>query len=152
MKKTVELLLLDTEKEYRQEFIKTYVSGGTTYRLGGYPVVFYPKDFDHIFFEPAAGGKDRKFSKRRAKRMYFIRELLSGGIGREIMLEGNTGNIAIFCEELESVMYLRPRPSPFSFQIGTFFDFGRDHTKMYKKQKRKCTPISDKDINKLFKG
>lgn len=150
MRETVALLLLDTEEEYRQEFIKTYVGGGTTYRLGGYPVVFYPKDFDHIFFEPTTGGKDRKFSKRRAKRMYFIRELLLGKIGREIMLESDTGNVAIFCEELESVMYLRPRTNPSSFQIGTFFDFGRDHTKMCEKQRRKCVPISGKEISKLF--
>jgi hypothetical protein len=80
-----------------------------------------------------------------------VRELLLGKIGREIMLEEDTGNVAIFCEELESVMYLRPRTNPSSFQIGTFFDFGRDHTKMYEKQRRKCNPASNEDIDNLFK-
>lgn len=151
MKERVELLLLDAEGEYREEFIKTYTHCTASHQLWGYPIVFYPEDFDHIFFEPAAKGKGREFSKRRARRLYFIREMLLGRIEREIMFESDTGNIAIFCEKLESVMYLRPRRNPPSFQIGTFFDFGRDHTKMYKKQKRKCIPISNKGIQKLFR-
>ncbi len=136
----VEIIILQTEDEYRREFNIKYV--GQNFKLGDIPVVFVESDFDHIFWEPGKTGSGYRFSKRRAKRMYFMAALLSGEFQTEIMLEIETGNIAIFCEDLECVMYLRVRVGSGKLQVGTFFDFGKGHTKMLNKQKKKCAPIT----------
>jgi len=140
----VELVLLNSEKEYRQEYLKNYLNNN--FFLGDIPVIFSEKDFDHIFFEPGKEGCDNVFSKRRAKRMYFMKSILSGELDIEIMYETDRGTIALFCLDLECVMYLRNRPGSKSFQVGTFFDFGKDHTKMYLKQKKKCVKITLQEI------
>lgn len=137
--KKVEFILLKTEEEYRQEFLTIYVD--KKFAIDDIPVMFVEDDFDHIFREQAAGG-GYEFSKRRAKRMHFMKALLSDDFGSELMHEIETGNIAIFCEDLECVMYLRARVGSGRLQVGTFFDFGRDHAKMLNKQKKKCVPIT----------
>lgn len=144
--KKVELILLKSEEEYRREYIVNYVN--RKFYLVDIPVVFSERDFDHIFFEPAKEGNGYVFSKRRAKRMYFIKEILSGEINIEIMYESDRGTIALFCLELESVVYLRVRPKNKTLQVGTFFDFGKDHMKMYLKQKKKCESITLSEIKK----
>jgi hypothetical protein len=136
----VELLLLKTEEEYRQEYERAYLQ--SNFHLVDIPVVFSKRDFDHIFYEPAVGANEYKFSYRRAKRIYFMKAILSGDIDIEIMFEPDRKTIALFCLDLECVMYLRIRPGSGTLQVGTFFDFGKDHTKMYKKQKRKCVPVT----------
>lgn len=142
--KKVELILLESENEYRQEYINSYVE--RNFYLGDIPVIFSQKDFDHIFFEPAKDGNKYVFSKCRAKRMYFIKEILLGELNTEVMYEPDRGTIALFCLDLESVMYLRIRPRSGTLQVGTFFDFGKDHTKMYLKQKKKCEPITLSEV------
>jgi len=149
MKKTVELILLKTEDEYREEYETMYLN--SNFHLYGIPVVFSKRDFDHIFYEPAKSD-GYKFSFRRARRMNFMKELLSGEIEIEIMFESDRGTIALFSLDLECVMYLRIRPGSGTLQVGTFFDFGRDHSKMYKKQKRKCVPITIEEIRKMLKA
>jgi len=47
-------------------------------------------------------------------------------------------------------MYLRIRPGRKLFQVGTFFDFGKDHTKMYLKQKKKCIKITLQEIKTKY--
>lgn len=83
--------------------------------------------------------------------MSFMQEFLSAEIDVGIMLEPDRGTIALFSLELESVMYLRIRLGSGTFQVGTFFDFGRDHSKIYKKQKRKCKPITIEEIRKMIR-
>lgn len=144
MKKVVELILLTTEDEYRREYKSSYLHSNL--HLYGIPVVFSDKDFNHIFYEPSGSRSDYRFSFRRAKRMNFMKALLSEKIDIEIMFEPDRGTIALFCEDLECVMYLRIRPGTGTLQVGSFFDFGRDHTKMLNKQKRKCVPITIEEI------
>lgn len=154
MKKVVDLILLKTEDEYRREYEITYLH--SNFHLHGISVLFSGRDFDHIFFEPSGSPSDYQFSFRRAKRINFMKEILSGEIDIEIMFEPDRGTTALFCEDLECVMYLRIRPGTGTLQVGTFFDFGKDHTKMLKKQKRKCVSITieelRKTINRILKG
>ena len=80
-----------------------------------------------------------------------MKAILSDKLDIEIMYETDRETIALFCLDLECVMYLRVRPDSGSFQVGTFFDFGKDHTKMYQKQKKKCTKITLQEIkNKIL--
>lgn len=149
MKKIVELILLETEDDYRREYETTYLHSGL--QLCGISVTFSAQDFDHIFYEPSGSPSEYKFSVRRARRMSFMRELLSGEIDIELMFEPDRGTIALFCEDLECVMYIRIRPGTGALQIGSFFDFGKDHTKMLNKQKRKCVPISIEELREKIK-
>lgn len=145
----IELILLNSEDEYRQEYLKNYLNNN--FFLGDIPVIFSDKDFEHIFFEPGKEDTGYVFSQRRAKRMYFMKAILSDKLDIEIMYETDRETIALFCLDLECVMYLRVRPDSGSFQVGTFFDFGKDHTKMYQKQKKKCTKITLQEIkNKIL--
>lgn len=99
MKKVVEVILLKTEEEYRIEYEATYLHSNS--QLCGIPVGFYDRDFDHIFYEPSRSSSGYQFSMRRARRMNFMKELLSGEINIEIMFEPDRGTIALFCEDLE---------------------------------------------------
>lgn len=144
MKRSVELILLEDEKEYINEYLEIFVEGD--FRLYNIPVIFTSEDFEHIFSEPEAKTGNRVFSIRRARRIMFIKSILDGTAKTELMFEIGTGNIAIFSVELECVIYLRIRPTTKSLQIRTFFDFGKDHTKMYKKQKSKCREISIEEL------
>lgn len=149
MKKVIELILLKTEDDYRKEYESSYLHSNL--HLYDIPVIFSAKDFEHIFYEPAGLDSDYRFSFRRAKRMNFMKALLSEKIDIEIMFEPDRGTIALFCENLECVMYLRIRPGTGTLQVGSFFDFGRDHTKMLNKQKRKCVPITIEEIRSKLK-
>ncbi len=80
-----------------------------------------------------------------------MKALLSGEIDIEIMFEPDRGTIALFCEDLECVMYLRIRPGTGTLQVGSFFDFGRDHTKMLNRQKRKCVPLTAEELKAKIK-
>lgn len=142
MKRIVEIILLDSQKEYKDEYTKVYINGN--FMLYDIPVIFSDEDFDHIFSEPNQSG--RVFSMRRAKKMMFMKAILDKQVNIELTYEIDTGNIALFCKDLDCVMYLRIRPKTKSLQIGTFFDFGKDHTKMYQKQRRKCNEITIKQL------
>jgi hypothetical protein len=151
MRKKVEIVLLDSEDAYRQEYIKVFINDNK-FSLWGVPVVFDEKSFDHIFFEPSEEGESKKhFSKRRAKKMYFIQAMLNDDVDIEVMFEQDTGNFAVFCVDLDCVMYLRNRVGTGSLQIGTFFDFGKEHTKMYNKQRRKCVSITQEEFKARIK-
>ncbi len=151
MRKSVELIILDSEEEYRQEYINVFIKGEQCF-LRNIPVVFDEKSFGHIFFEPAdETDKKGKFSSRRAKKMHFIKAMLREKVEIEIMHEVDRGTIAVFCVDLDCVMYLRNRVGTGKLQIGSFFDFGRDHSKMYEKQKKKCVPITDALLRGLVK-
>jgi hypothetical protein len=143
MMKKVEIIVLESETQYRDFYNKIFV--GDDFSIGGIPISFNEKDFDHIFFEPCKGG-NYKFSVRRAKRMLFIKEILAGKFDRELMFEEDRGNFAIFCYDLECVVYLRSRVGSGKLQIGTFFDFGKNHEKMYLKQKKKCISITLQEL------
>lgn len=145
----VELILLKTEEEYRDEYKRAYLH--SDFYLADIPVVFSEHDFDHIFYEPSSGEKEYKFSYRRARRMFFIKAILSGELDIEIMFESDRNTIALFCKDLECVMYLRIRRGSGTLQVGTFFDFGKDRTKMYKKQRKKCVPITIEELKEKMK-
>lgn len=144
MKRTVEIILLETKEEYKKEYRKIYVDAN--FDLFGIPVIFSKEDFDHIFSEPIKNKSQRSFSLRRAKKMMYIKALIEQITNIELTIEKETNNIVIFSTELDCVMYLRIRPETKSLQIGTFFDFGKDHEKMYKKQRIKCTTITKKEL------
>jgi len=143
-KRIISLILLENQEGYKKEYLEAFVNGN--FNLSGIPVIFSNEDFDHIFTEPESKTNQRVFSFRRAKRMMFIKALLDGTAQIEVMFENDSGNIAVFSKELECVIYLRIRPTTKTLQIGTFFDFGKDHSKMYKKQKLKCREISVKEL------
>lgn len=148
MKKTVEFIILDNESQYRLEFIKVYCSG-QKFILRGFNVNFLENDFDHIFSEPTEGENNaRAFSKRRAKRLMFIKALLEEDTPREILFEPEYNSLVIISLDMESVLYLRPIRDTKTFQVKTFFDFGKDTTRMYKKQRNKCVEIDR--IEKIF--
>lgn len=152
MAKKIEIILLDTEEDYRKEYVNTFVNNKDIFSLWGIPVVFDVKSFDHIFFEPDSEfNKKGRFSKRRAKKMYFIKAILKEEIDIEIMYQSEKDNFAVFCVALDCVIYLRNRPGTGKLQVETFFDFGKDHTKMYNKQKRKCVPISQEEFRERIK-
>lgn len=149
MKSEVAIIILDSVEDYRKEYQKHFVQGSHTL-FGEFTVVFYEKDFDHIFSEPEKDTNERRFSIRRAKKMHFMKALLSGDLTIEIMFEESSGNIAIFSTDLDCVMYLRILPGKRELQVMTFFDFGRDYTKMYRKQHVKCVPITKEEIEEKF--
>ncbi|MFA5363138.1 MAG: hypothetical protein WC335_07890 [Candidatus Omnitrophota bacterium] len=150
MRKSVEIILLDSETDYRKEYEEVFVKN--SYFLRGVPIDFNIKSFDHIFFEPTSEeNKKGKFSHRRAKKMLFIRAVLNETVLIEITFEEENGTIALFCTDLDCVVYLRNRVGTGKLQIGTFIDFGKDHTKMYEKQRRKCVPVSIEELRKLVK-
>jgi hypothetical protein len=150
MRKSIEIILLDSEADYRKEYEEVFVKN--SYSLRGVPIDFDIKSFDHIFFEPASeDDRKGKFSHRRAKKMLFIRAMLKEEVLIEIAFEEDRGTIALFCTDLDCVVYLRNRVGTGKLQIGTFIDFGKDHTKMYEKQRRKCVSISDDELRRLIK-
>lgn len=143
----IEMIIFNNEEEYRKLYNDVFV--GNPISFHSIPVLFHIDDFEHIFFEPTGNGNYR-FSKRRAKRMLFIKAILKCTVNTDLMYQEDRGTFAVFCEDLECVVYLRPRPGSGRLQIGTFFDFGKNHEKMYLKQKKKCIPIAPQDIiNKL---
>lgn len=145
--KKVEIIILNNEGEYRNFYNDNFID--KDFLFGDVPVSFHEKDFDHIFFEPDKNS-EYIFSERRAKRMLFIREILMDNVCVELMYQEDRGTFAIFCHDLECVVYLRSRVGSNQLQIGTFFDFGKNHEKMYLKQKKKCIPITLQDLkNKL---
>lgn len=146
MRKIVEILILDNKEEYQKEYESVFVGGD--FYLKNLRVIFDAKGFEHIFSEPTGNGKERQFSLRRAKKIYFIKEILSGDLSIEILFEESTENIAVFCQQIDGVLYLRPTPK--GLQVMTFFDFGKDHTKMYQKQKKKCREISDEEFKAII--
>jgi hypothetical protein len=151
MREKVEIILLETEEEYRQEYLNIFVRNQKFF-LWDVPVAFDAKSFNHIFFEPSKENiKKLEFSRRRAKKMYFIKAMLTGKVGTEIMYQPDKDNFAVFCVDLDCVMYLRNRAGTGKLQISTFFDFGKDHTKMYKKQKRKCIEIKPEEFRQKIK-
>lgn len=141
--KKVEIIILEDKNQYRDFYNNTFI--GRDFFIGDIPISLIDKDFDHIFFEPSKGGEYR-FSSRRAKRMLFIKEILLGNFSTELMYENDSGTFAIFCYDLECVVYLRSRIGSGRLQIGTFFDFGKNHEKMYLKQKKKCTKITLQEL------
>jgi hypothetical protein len=151
MRKSVEIIILDSEAEYRQEYIDIFLKE-ESYNLRKIPVVFDEKSFDHIFFEPEDDtNKKGKFSFRRAKKMHFIRAMLHEKVDIEIMYEPDRGTIAIFCISLDCVMYLRNRVGTGKLQVSSFFDFGKDHTKMFEKRKKQCVVLPDEKLRELIK-
>jgi len=147
MRKTVEIILCDTEEEYRKEYAKIFLKQKIFFK--DILVKFSIEDFNHIFFEPSKDNNKYEFSFRRAKRMVFIKEILEGNIPSELMFQPDRGTFALFCNDLESVVYLRIRPK-IGLQVGTFFDFGKGHSKMENKQKRKCVPIPAKKMKEMI--
>ena len=89
--KKVEIILLEKEEEYRDLYIVEFANQEIL--LGDIPVLFDVKSFDHIFYEPGKQEGEYIFSKRRAKRMLFIKSLLSGEIKREIMFQPERGTL-----------------------------------------------------------
>lgn len=143
MKKSVEFIVLNSEDEYRKHFEENYCSG-QIFTIKGFNVIFNLNDFDHIFSEPSKGDTSiRSFSERRARRIMFMQTLLEEDTENEILFEPDYTSIAIFCLKLECVLYLRPIKNSKSFQVKTFFDFGKDTTKMYNKQRVKCVEINN---------
>lgn len=149
----VPFLLLDNKEDYLTEYKNTFVNNKNYFSIEGINIVFTEEDFDHIFSEPKSDKKERSFSKRRAKRMLFIKVMIENYSNYELMYEQDSGHLAIFSLDLEAVIYLIPWPKTKTLRVGTFFDFGKDHAKMYLKQKRKCIEITDKKNLKevLFK-
>lgn len=134
------VVLLSDADSYKKEFQTHFV--GKTFSIYGVPVEIVDSDFDHIFYELDSLGT-YVFCERRAKRMHFIRCILNDEVAREVTFQPERGTFAIFCTGLECVVYLRIRVGSGKLQLGTFFDFGKEHTKMYEKQRKKCEPISD---------
>ncbi len=150
----VNLLILESEAEYREEYARVFLDS-PFFLSSEIQVVFSREDFDHIFFEPSgrfgpSGEKLRSFSFRRARRMLFMDAILSGNLNIEMLFECDTGNLAVFCDDLECVMYLRNRMGSNCLQVGTFFDFGKDHAKMCNKQKKKCEPITLREVKQRY--
>lgn len=151
MRRVVEWVILDSEEDYRKEFEAVYVVEG--FEIWGVPISFDKHDFDHIFYEPDnEGNKKGRFSKRRAKKMHFMRAILTGDFEKEVMFEKDRGTFAVFCSDLDCVLYLRVRVGSGKLQMGTFFDFGREHEKMLNKQKKKCLPITKEEFKKKIFG
>ena len=150
MKKIAKIIIFENEDEYRKEFLGVYVKNSPL-SFRGIEVSFVEKDFSHVFFEPSMEGQYR-FSERRAKRMSFIAAILNEEFEIELMQDTNSNNLAIFCMDLECVMYLIVRRGSGRLQLGTFFDFGKHHSKMYQKQKQNCVPIDDTQLKIIVNG
>lgn len=73
----MEKLYFETEKEYKEYFIKNYCEK-EIYTYSGINVKFYEDQFEHCFFESKNFKKRDKsiFSKERAERIKWIKEVL----------------------------------------------------------------------------
>ena len=150
MRRSIEIIICDTEQEYCEEFKAHYVDCND-YIFMGYKVSFDQSDFKHVFYENgSATEKKTNFSTRRARQMHYIRSILRNGIEYELTFEDDRGTIALFCKKLDCVVYLRVRVGTENLEIGSFFDFGRDHTRLYDKQRRKCRPVSAREIQDII--
>jgi len=151
MRTIVEIILHNSEEAYKEEYVKCFVNN-SQYQLWGVPVSFDEKSFEHIFYEPENdSSKKGQFSKRRAKKMFFIKAILDNKVSFEVMDQPDRGTFAVFCEELDCVMYVRNRVGKKVLQIGSFFDFGKDHTKMMNKRKRTCVSITQEEFLRKIK-
>jgi hypothetical protein len=144
--KKAEIIIFQKEADYREFFNKNFVKNKIFFR--GIEVSFIEDDFNHIFYEKSKEGEE-VFSERRAKRMMFVKSILSEKFNVELMFQMDRKTFAIFCIDLECVVYLRNRVGSGKLQIGTFFDFGKNHNKMYLKQKKKCIEITPQDFRNI---
>jgi len=149
MKHIVDFIVCKTKEEYYSEFLHRYVD--KRFHIAQVPVIVMAADFEHTFSEKHIDGT-RQFSLRRARRMGFIEHMLNPIFPRELTFEPSTGNIAIFSVDLEAVLYLRPRPKGQTLQLATFFDFGKKHEQMYRKQKDKTIPLAENKIEAVVFG
>lgn len=151
MRKTIEIILLPDADRYRIEYAEKYLSDAK-FRLWDIEVSFHEDDFDHIFYEPAKSGEKKgDFSQRRARKMMFMTFLLQDDANKEIMYQPGRGTIAIFCKDLDCVMYLRHRIGSNKLQVASFFDFGKNHSKMYENRKKSCLPVNSEQLKEIFK-
>lgn len=74
-----ELLKYETEKEYKQHYIRTYCEASPIYTFDNIPVMFYEDQFDHTFYKRThkswTAEKD-SFDIKRGKRMDWIKHVL----------------------------------------------------------------------------
>lgn len=73
------LLILGSEEEYREHYVRTLVKGSLVITPDGAKVRFFEERFDHAFFRKTNRWKDEKddFARSRAERMDWIRVCLT---------------------------------------------------------------------------
>lgn len=127
------------ENEVKTIFTETYI--GKEWHFEGVKVVIFEKDFEHVCFEYDEGAEyKKKFSLRRARKLFAIQELCDGKIPYILIHQADRPNrsICVLAESIELAMYLVPQPSPkgLFFRLGTIIVFGKDVEKKIEKQKR----------------
>lgn len=72
------LLILESEEEYREHYIRTLANGPAVITPDGIQVDFYEDKFDYVFWGRSSSWQKKKdrFAPERAQRMDWIRPLL----------------------------------------------------------------------------
>jgi hypothetical protein len=73
------LLILETEEEYREHYVRTLVNGPPVTTPDGVRVLFYESTFQHAFYGYSSRWLETKdmFDRNRAQRMDWIRPVLT---------------------------------------------------------------------------
>lgn len=136
----VPILNLKREAEFRDIFAETYLNSRITFE--GFAVKIFPEDFDHICFEYAEDGKyKKKFSRRRARRLLFIREICAGKLPYILIhqIARDNKSVCVLCEAIEFAIFLVPKTSKQGnyFRVGTILAYGQRVESRIEKQKKK---------------
>ena len=142
----------ELQKAYRQVFIETYIKNKNgeevqVYDWNGNRVHFSAKCFDHAFSESSSyrfgyGIHDIPFSKRRARCVLWIKEVLAaskGTIERRHQVRKDSRNrpkkrrVLIVLEE-KYVVVLEERPNPGELEFITAFPADTDYLDKIKKE------------------
>lgn len=138
------------ESGTRQLFVETYVVKNSKPIVTKYrkiQVTFSEKDFDHAVYEPdKEGNKKGKFSKRRAARILWIKELLEEKLPHKLLFEPETGNYCLFCEDLEYVVFLWPDKDKRTLRFRSAWAFGKKLEHAMKKYKEGEKFIEAKEV------
>lgn len=127
------------ESDTRRLFIGTYVINDrkpVVIKYRSIQVTFSEEDFDHAVYEPdKEGNKKGKFSKRRASRILWIKELLKGKLPHKLLFEPETGNYCLFCQDMEYVVFLWPDKNKKTLRFRSAWAFGKKIEHAMKKYK-----------------
>lgn len=117
------------ESDTRLLFIEVFVikeSKPVVIKYRDIQVTFSEEDFDHAVYEPdKEGNKKGKFSKRRAARILWIKELIEEKLPHKLLFEPETGNYCLFCEDLEYVVFLWPDKDKKTLRFRSAWAFGK---------------------------
>jgi hypothetical protein len=134
------------QKEFRSVFDAEFVD--KELKFEGYNLKIIKDDFNHIFFERGAKGKEKaKFGIRRARRMMFVKAICEKDIPYILLWETNRPEkeVCVLCEEAEVAVYLKARKTKKEnfLILKTLIVFGSQVISRIDKQKKQSRRIKN---------